>query len=280
VKKIICLVLGTLISLVPIVILANYCDKKGDSCTVSLSDLHPTQPNVGYYEVKESQLPELEEQVSECKGSLKTENCFNRHLKPYLSSKKEIIPVIYSYNKQYDMVDHHHLSYALWMLYQEAGFCTHKDKLEKCDIPVYINIIHNYSNNDFNESQYWQQMTNKNYFWPYSYDGKGKYIFFNYADLPQYVSEMKDDPYRSYFGLARNQGGFKKPDRNEVYFYQFKWAACARLLGFKSASSPPKSVFDAILFLDNNASKMSSSCTNQAEFKDFPRPTKKNQIRK
>lgn len=252
------------------------CDHKDDSCWVNLADIHPTQPRVGIYEVQENQLTKLQEIIKDCKEN-QSKTCYDSELHSYLKEDDNLIPVVYSYNKTYDMVDHHHLSYAIYELYKNAGFCNISDEsdIADCDIPIYIELIHNYSNDGYDQKAYWQKMIKKNYFWPYSYNGENQYIRFDYTNLPRYVTQLKDDPYRSYFGLARKQGGFKKPDKDQLYFYQFKWAACAISLGYSVNSNPEynqQNVISTISFLKDNASEMVNSCTDSSEFSHFPKP--------
>ncbi len=252
------------------------CNHKGDSCWVNLADIHPTQPRVGYYEVQENQLIKLNEVIKDCNNN-PTKKCYDDNLHSHLKEDDNLIPVIYSYDKTYDMVDHHHLAYALYKLYSTAGFCSISEMsdIADCDIPVYIELVHNYSNDDYDQKAYWQKMIKNNYFWPYSYDGDNQYTNFDYTNLPRYVTQLKDDPYRSYFGLARKQGGFKKPNKDQLYFYQFKWAACSILLGYSLNTEPEfdqKNVNETINFLKNNADEMVNSCTDSKEFNYFPKP--------
>lgn len=247
--------------------------KKGEQCEINLMQLKPTQINVGDYEVSVDKLPNLIDQVKTCFDKSNLKACFDENLKPYLTQDDELLTVIFGYHNQYYIVDGHHHAYALWLLYHNSGLC---DDLSTCDIPVYVNTIHNYANDDFPLAEFWQKMTDQNYFWPWTYDATAKqYIPFSYADLPTGVSKMGDDPYRSVFGLARKWGDFKKPTGNQLNFYQFKWAACLlQYFNFSSINTNPdynKLILDARLALKNNASDMMAICTSK-EFENMPEP--------
>ena len=60
--------------------------------------------------------------------------------------------------------------------------------------------------------------------WVHPYDAKGNRL--DYQSLPKHVSELKDDPYRSLAGLARNKGAYAKED---TPFAEFMWADYFRL---------------------------------------------------
>jgi hypothetical protein len=55
--------------------------------------------------------------------------------------------------------------------------------------------------------------------WSHPYDNRGKRR--DYRDIPQRLTQLEDDPYRSLAGLVRNAGGFAK---DQAPFVEFLWA--------------------------------------------------------
>jgi hypothetical protein len=55
--------------------------------------------------------------------------------------------------------------------------------------------------------------------WSHPYDNRGKRR--DYRDIPQRLTHLEDDPYRSLAGLVRNAGGFAK---DQAPFVEFLWA--------------------------------------------------------
>ena len=60
--------------------------------------------------------------------------------------------------------------------------------------------------------------------WTHPFDDKGRRR--DYADLPETIKGMKDDPYRSLAGELRNIGGFAK---DSTPYSEFVWADFLRL---------------------------------------------------
>ena len=144
-------------------------------------------------------------------------------IKKYLTDGGNLITVVYGYDASYYITDGHHHAYAIWLLYKNAGLADAEEPL----IPVYVHTEHNYNNNDFESVTFWAKLLDENYFWPYGLqEYNTNYNSVNPNDLPDDISQMGDDPFRSIFGLARRDS-FDKPKDDEIGFYQFKWAACA-----------------------------------------------------
>ena len=145
-------------------------------------------------------------------------------MKSYLTSTG-LLSVVTGYDSNYYIVDGHHHAYALLMLYNKHGLCDSGST--NCKITAYVHIKHNYENNSFDDSSFWDHMIEKNYFWAYEYvNDYDAYRPYQPSDLPSNIFRMGDDPYRSIMGLARHQA-FHSPSGDAVGFYQFKWAACA-----------------------------------------------------
>ncbi len=249
----------------------------GEYCSLNLSDIHPTQNNVGYDEVKMDKLPPLIAAVSRCDTENNRASCYDKSLQPLLTNHDELLQVVYGFDQHYYLIDGHHHAYALWLLYHHAGLCS---SMAHCHIPVYVHIVHNYANNDFDHSEFWQKMRDENDFWPYTYSSsQHRYIPFSPDNLPSTISDMGNDPYRSIMGLARKWGGFSKPKRAGSEFYQFKWAACALALGDhlgmgKYPTDHSQAILNAIWFLNKNANKMTTQCVGP-EYSGMPRPQRK-----
>ena len=98
------------------------------------------------------------------------------------------------------VVDHHHLAHALL----DEGFKTAPviilDDLSTLAMP-----------------EFWKAMEGKA--WLHPFDGKGQEKPF--TAIPNKVSKMEDDPYRSLAGFVRLEGGFEK---TQTPFAEFVWA--------------------------------------------------------
>ena len=149
-----------------------------------ISALHPTQSAVGELAV--------EDKMKFFKTLSGSE--FNKYL------RKNPVPVVVGPNHQLYMTDHHHLAKALQEL-----------KMDK----VFISVSEDFS--DLNELQFWNKMMDLNLV--YLYDEKGYEIM--PSDLPDQVTAMKDDIYRSLSYFVREQGGYEK---SEIPFAEFTWA--------------------------------------------------------
>ena len=161
--------------------------KKGERCKAKLADLHPTQMAVGMYEVR----------IKEKKISKFVDN--QDELKDF--EKKNPEPTVVGPKGNLFIIDHHHLGRALWDVGVRGTYCQ---------------IMANYS--DLSWKEFWDKMDHKAWVYPYDQNGRGP---FSYDALPQTVSDMRDDPYRSLAGEVRVAGGYEK---SSVPFTEFKWA--------------------------------------------------------
>ena len=163
----------------------DYFDaQKDDLMPAKVDELHPTQGYVGYIEVKPK--------AKELKKMSKSER------KEFL--RKNPIPVVVGPGGDIYPIDHHHLARAV----SDSG---HQK--------IFIKIVENKS--ALTEAEFWAWMKEKQYV--DLIDDNGNKI--EVADLPRFIEEMRDDPYRSLAGAVREQGGFKK---DMTPFAEFKWA--------------------------------------------------------
>ena len=151
---------------------------------INIDDLHPTQITVGMREVKSKRKRWRRE--SNQKGA------------EFLG--KHMIPVVLGPGKVNYVIDHHHLARALHDEGVEHVLCT---------------VVHNFSKLDL--KTFWFNLDNRGLMHPFDDDGKRR----SYKDVPDKVSKLIDDPYRSLAGELRRQGGFAK---DTTPFSEFLWA--------------------------------------------------------
>lgn len=150
----------------------------------ALTRLRPTQLTVGYIEVEEK----ARQWAALGKKRLKSEiEC-------------HVFPAVLGPGKDYYIVDHHHLGIALLKEGIKDVLVTVLDDLSWLKLPVF-----------------WRTMEFRS--WSHPYDTRGKRR--DYSDMPQRLTQMENDPYRSLAGLVRNAGGFAK---NQAPFVEFLWA--------------------------------------------------------
>jgi hypothetical protein len=152
-------------------------------CSLKIEDLRPTQFSVGYRSVK--------------KKAKKLQQMDHDAYQDYLKSHP--IPVVIGNHGQFYALDHHHLSRAVI----EIGH--HK---------VVAQIIQNWQS--LSATNFWNQMVANQYVYLFD-DGVKR----SPSDLPQSISQLRDDPYRSLSGEVRDEGGYSK---GKIYFIEFTWA--------------------------------------------------------
>lgn len=178
----------------------------GTKCEVSINQLHPTQPNVGMYQIEynKARLAVINDGKSDEYPSIKD----------YLQDKE--IPVVVGPGATLYITDRHHTLRGLWEYYDG-----------KPNVKVYIEVIENWQN----KPNFWEAMKQNNY----TYLGAaGTEI--NPDDLPSSIGDLGNDPYRAAIGMANKIGFVKKPkdkQGNDIFFYQFKWADCLKKFGLK-----------------------------------------------
>jgi len=151
---------------------------------ISITELHPTQITVGMREVKAKRKQWRRE--SNKKGS----EFLGRHM----------IPVVLGPKGRPYVTDHHHLARALY----EEGVAH-----------VLCTVVHNFSRLD--RETFWFNLENRGLMHPYDAEGRRR----GYKDIPDAVSALADDPYRSLAGELRRAGGFAK---DTTPFSEFLWA--------------------------------------------------------
>ncbi len=145
----------------------------GDTCTVSVTDLYPTQLTYGSIEVE--------------RRSTKFSGLSSSELQKYL--KKNTVPVVIGPDGHVFVTDHHHLALALV-------------KATGKDATVIAEVQSNWSTEA--ESSFWSKMQDAEYLYLFDENGKGPKPL---AALPTSLFDLKDDPYRSLaWGVRKNNG--------------------------------------------------------------------------
>lgn len=152
-------------------------------------ELRPTQMTVGMREVVMKQKAWREREPKD--------------LEKFLGS--HMVPVILGPGKLKYLIDHHHLALAL----HEAGVGS-----------VFVTIVADLHKLEFDS--FWNMMDYHG--WTHPFDAKGRRR--EYADLPETILDMTDDPYRSLAGELRSIGGFAK---DSTPYSEFVWADFLRL---------------------------------------------------
>jgi len=151
---------------------------------VSIKSLRPTQITVGIREVNEKRQQwrkHPEKKRAEFLG-------------------KHMIPVILGPKERHYIIDHHHLARAL-----------HEEGVEQVLVTVVANLA------SLDRDAFWTFLDHHG--WVYPYDAKG--VRCAYDDIPRFVSDLRDDPFRSLAGELRRAGGFAK---DTTPFSEFLWA--------------------------------------------------------
>lgn len=157
-------------------------------CKLAVEQVTPTQPSVGLQAVWE-----------------RTEKIEKKYRKNKLATylKEKVAPVVIGPGQKYYILDRHHLSLALYL-----AKIPHEQKL------LHARVLANFSQMD--QQQFWNELKKRN--WVYL---KRRGVDINVSELPQKVTELRDDPYRSLARLAEKKGLFQKEDRPYI---QFEWA--------------------------------------------------------
>ncbi len=152
--------------------------------SAQLADLHPTQISVGLAEVvaKRAEWARLKRKA---RAQLLAAHWF---------------PGVKGPGGRFFIVDHHHLGLALQ---------------EERQSQVWVMQLGDFS--DLKGEAFWRLMEFRR--WAHPYDERGRRR--GYADIPDDVGKLRDDPYRSVAGLVRSAGGFAK---DTAPFAEFIWA--------------------------------------------------------
>ena len=143
-------------------------------------ELRPTQITYGAYQVAKRR--------KHWKKVKEAEEFLGRHL----------IPVVHGYKERYYIIDHHHLSRALY----EEG-------VKKVGVTILADLT------KLSKDDFWYVMDHKAWVHPFAF---GKRLA--YDDLPKSVDKLEDDPFRSLAGELRHAGGFSK---ETAPYSEFLW---------------------------------------------------------
>lgn len=149
-----------------------------------LSQLRPTQFSVGYAEVqlKAAEWKKL--------GKKQRQQALESH----------VFPAVLGLDDAYYIVDHHHLGIALIEQDMKEVWVTKLDDMSWLE-----------------PTTFWRTMEFRAWTHPYDHRGRRR----DYAEMPQKLTKMQDDPYRSLAGLVRLAGGYAK---DLAPFSEFLWA--------------------------------------------------------
>ena len=152
--------------------------------SVRIEQLRPMQATVGMLEVnaKKKHLAQLDEKT----------------LKAFL--KGAPIPTVIGKHDSHYVIDHHHLARALLDAGITKAFAMVADDLS--DLP---------------EDKFWDTVIERQ--WVHPYDERG--ILRALSAIPDKISALSDDPYRSLAAFVRDAGGYLKTPSP---FAEFQWA--------------------------------------------------------
>ena len=150
----------------------------------SMARLRPTQFTVGYAEVQ------IKARLWAKLGKKQRKLAIESH----------VFPAVLGPDKDYFIVDHHHLGIAL---------------IEEGIKEVSVAVLDDLS--WLTPAVFWRTMEFRS--WSHPYDNRGNRR--DYRDMPERLTQLENDPYRSLAGLVRNAGGFAK---DEAPFVEFLWA--------------------------------------------------------
>ena len=151
---------------------------------VPIAELRPTQITVGMREVE---------------GKCKQWRSHPDSKKPDFLGR-HMIPVVLGPKERYYVIDHHHLSLALYregVKHIAAAVVADLRRLDSDAFFIYLD--------------------NRGWMHPYDADGRRR----GFEDLPKRLVDLVDDPYRSLAGELRRRGGFAK---DTTPFSEFLWA--------------------------------------------------------
>jgi hypothetical protein len=151
---------------------------------VAIGDLHPTQITVGMREVQTKRKEWQSKRRDERREFL------GRHM----------IPVILGPKDRFYIIDHHHITRALYEERQEKVLVTVVARLKRLEPDAFWFVLDNHG-------------------WMHPFDDQGRRR--GYDDIPESVKDLIEDPFRSLAGELRHVGGFAK---DTTPFSEFLWA--------------------------------------------------------
>ena len=149
-----------------------------------LAQLRPTQFSVGYAEVR------LKAAEWKKLGKKQRQQALESH----------VFPAVLGLDDVYYIVDHHHLGIALIEQDMKEVWVTKLDDMSWLE-----------------PTTFWRTMEFRSWTHPYDHRGRRR----DYAEMPQKLTKMRDDPYRGLAGLVRLAGGYAK---DLAPFSEFLWA--------------------------------------------------------
>ncbi len=152
---------------------------------VALESLRPTQITVGMREV-------------EAKRKRWRTKDMMRKGGEFLG--KHMIPVVLGPKDRHYIIDHHHLARAL-----------HEEGVKN----ILVTVISNLSR--LEPDAFWFVLDNRNWMHPFDDQGRRR----SFKEIPNSVSALIDDPFRSLAGELRRAGGYAK---DTTPFSEFLWA--------------------------------------------------------
>jgi len=204
----------------------NEFNTKSGANEVALTDLIPTQFTVG--------MREVDEKVKKLGSPAKLEKTL---------ATKPIVVVLGPGGKPY-VIDHHHLALTLLMMGKKTAPFEVKADFSK-DSP----------------QEFWKKMEDNH--WVYPYDEAGARRRLEY--LPQKITDLKNDDFRSLAWFVRKAGGIDKVD---TPFTEFRWANY-----FRNCKGPDgQPVLDKQFVADHfdEAVKKALDLSQRPEAKDIP----------
>jgi hypothetical protein len=151
---------------------------------VPIPALRPTQITVGMHEVEEKR--KRWRDLS--------------HKKKAKVLGNHMIPVVKGSDKTYFVIDHHHLALAL-----------HDEGVKEVQISVVADL------SMVDKKSFWVVMDDRRWVHPYDENGERQH----FSRIPERISKLRDDPYRSVAGQLRRAGGYAK---DTTPFSEFLWA--------------------------------------------------------
>ncbi len=116
-------------------------------------------------------------------------------------SHEHVVPVIFGWDREHYLIDHHHFIRACW-----------ETRREDYEIQILKDLSH------LSETAFWKEMMRNG--WTYLHDQFGHGPHPPQA-LPMDIRCLADDPFRSLVWCVIDHGGIEK---HKIPFFEFKWA--------------------------------------------------------
>lgn len=155
---------------------------------VAIKDLRPTQITVGMREVASK------------RNQWRVRGAKKRGKKGAEFLRRHLIPVVLGPRDRHYVIDHHHLARAL-----------HDEGVNE----VLVTLVSDLSM--LEGDAFWVVLDNRGWMHPFDKNGRRR----DYADIPNSIDALVDDPFRSLAGELRRVGGFAK---DTTPFSEFLWA--------------------------------------------------------